>query len=64
MRVLDGGGTPGSDGIDAWAASRQEAIAQTEALFADLRQAGSLDLAKLSVANRQLLSLIGQAVHL
>jgi len=32
---------------------------QTEALFADLRQAGGLDLAKLAVANRQLRSLIG-----
>jgi glutamate dehydrogenase len=60
MRVLDGGGgASGSDGIAAWLSPRQAAIAQTEALFADLRQAGGLDLAKLAVANRQLRSLIG-----
>jgi glutamate dehydrogenase len=59
VRVLAGGGAAGSEGIATWLASRRAAIAQTEALFADLRQAGGLDLAKLAVANRQLRSLIG-----
>jgi len=58
QRVLDGGAS-GGDGIDAWLAPRRAALSRTEALFADLRQAGGLDLAKLAVASRQLRALIG-----
>ena len=58
QRVLDGG-TSGGDGIDAWLAPRRAALSRTEALLADLRQAGGLDLAKLAVASRQLRSLMG-----
>jgi glutamate dehydrogenase len=45
--------------IDSWIAARGPALAQTDALLADLRKAGSIDLAMLAVANRQLRNLIG-----
>ncbi|GIK99609.1 MAG: glutamate dehydrogenase [Alphaproteobacteria bacterium] len=57
----DGDGAP--DGaarmIDAWCAGRGATPAQTAALTAELKKAGSVDLAMLAVANRQLRSLIG-----
>ena len=45
--------------IDGWAADRGAALARTDSLLAELRKAGSIDLAMLAVANRQLRSLIG-----
>ncbi len=44
--------------IDAWVQGRATALQRMEALLADLRQAGVLDLAKLAVANRELRSLV------
>ena len=52
-----GGGTP--EMIASWIERRGPALAQTDSLLADLRKAGSVDLAMLAVANRQLRSLIG-----
>ena len=59
-RVLGAGGTGADDGIETWASAHGPAVQRTTALFADLRQTGAFDLAKLAVANRQLRSLIGE----
>jgi len=48
--------TNGAD-IDGWVAARPQMVQRVEALIADLRQLGGLDLAKLAVANRELRSL-------
>jgi glutamate dehydrogenase len=45
--------------IEAWTQGRGVALQRTEALFADLRQTGGIDLAKLAVANRELRGLVG-----
>jgi glutamate dehydrogenase len=60
-RVLATNGAHGEIGamIDSWAAERGAALSQTDALIADLKKAGAVDLAMLAVANRQLRSLIG-----
>ncbi len=49
----------GSEAIAAWRATRGAALIRADALFADLRQVGKLDLAMLAVANRTLRSLMG-----
>jgi glutamate dehydrogenase len=56
-RPTDGEGAAGM--IEVWSAERGPALAQTDALLADLKKAGTVDLAMLAVANRQLRSLIG-----
>jgi glutamate dehydrogenase len=56
---VNGAGNGVAAMIESWTAERGPALAQTDALLADLRQAGSVDLAMLAVANRQLRSLIG-----
>jgi glutamate dehydrogenase len=48
-----------SETIEQWAQARGPAVHRIEMLFADLRQQGGLDLAKLAVANRELRSLLG-----
>ncbi len=65
--VLAANGAPGAEAngtriaemIDSWTADRGAALARTDSLLAELRKAGSIDLAMLAVANRQLRSLIG-----
>ncbi|MFZ5791330.1 MAG: NAD-glutamate dehydrogenase [Pseudomonadota bacterium] len=54
-----GDGLAESEAIEQWAQARGPAVQRIEMLFADLRQLGGLDLAKLAVANRELRSLIG-----
>jgi glutamate dehydrogenase len=49
----------GPEAIEAWRSTRGAALTRADALFADLRQVGKLDLAMLAVANRTLRSLIG-----
>jgi glutamate dehydrogenase len=46
-------------GIDSWIEQHPQPVQRIEALIADLRQQGGLDLAKLAVANRELRSLSG-----
>jgi len=46
-------------GIEEWVATRPQPVQRVEALIADLRQHGGLDLAKLAVANRELRGLAG-----
>ena len=60
QRVMEAadGGDAGDTAINAWIDQRRVAVNRTESLFADLRQAGSVDLSMLAVANRQLRSLI------
>ena len=53
MRQANGGG------IDDWVERHPQPVQRIEALIADLRQQGGLDLAKLAVANRELRSLSG-----
>ena len=48
-----------SEAIEQWTQARGPAVQRIEMLFADLRQQGGLDLAKLAVANRELRSLLG-----
>jgi glutamate dehydrogenase len=48
-----------SEAIEQWAQARGSAVHRIEMLFADLRQQGGLDLAKLAVAHRELRSLLG-----
>jgi glutamate dehydrogenase len=55
----DAGGKEIAGLIDSWTADRGATLAQTDSLLAELRKAGSIDLAMLAVANRQLRSLIG-----
>jgi len=54
------GGAPSAAGavIEAWAEVRRPMIERTEQLFDDLKSAGSVDLAMLAVANRQLRALV------
>ncbi|MGH6941295.1 NAD-glutamate dehydrogenase [Hypericibacter sp.] len=52
-------GAPEAETIEQWAQARGSAVQRIEMLFADLRQQGGLDLAKLAVANRELRSLLG-----
>jgi glutamate dehydrogenase len=49
----------GGEAIAAWRATRGAALTRADALFADLRQVGKLDIAMLAVANRTLRSLMG-----
>ncbi len=60
VRVAAGAGAPDDvdAGIEAWVADHGPAMSQTESLFADLKQAGGLDLARLAIANRQLRGLV------
>jgi glutamate dehydrogenase len=60
LRVIESGnGAPAGNGaIDAWVDQRGAAVHRMEALFADIRQAGVIDLPMLAVANRQLRSLV------
>ena len=46
-------------GIDSWVEEHPQPVQRIEALIADLRQQGGLDLAKLAVANREFRSLSG-----
>jgi len=48
----------GEKAIEGWKAGRNAALPRAEALFADLRQVGKLELAMLAVANRALRSLL------
>jgi glutamate dehydrogenase len=61
LRVIESanGAPAGNGAIGAWIDQRGTAINRMESLFADLRQAGSIDLPMLAVANRQLRSLVG-----
>jgi glutamate dehydrogenase len=52
-------GVAESEAIEQWTQARGPAVHRIEMLFADLRQQGGLDLAKLAVANRELRSLLG-----
>jgi glutamate dehydrogenase len=59
-RVLEAnGGAEGNGILDGWLSARQAAVDRTDALLAELRGAGTLDLAMLAVANRQLRTMIG-----
>jgi glutamate dehydrogenase len=51
-------GLTGEAAIEKWKAGRSSVLPRTEALFGDLRQVGSLELAMLAVANRALRSLL------
>jgi glutamate dehydrogenase len=57
--AVNGAGNGVAAMIESWTAERGPALARTDSLLADLRKAGSVDLAMLAVANRQLRSLIG-----
>jgi len=48
----------GEKAIDGWKSGRTAALPRAEALFADLKQVGKLELAMLAVANRALRSLL------
>ena len=61
MRVLagDGAKVAGDGLLDEWVAGRQAAVNRADALMGELRGAGTIDLAMLAVANRQLRAMIG-----
>jgi glutamate dehydrogenase len=61
LKMLNGSGSAASEqeAIEHWAGQRAPSVQRLEMLFADLRQLGGLDLAKLAVANRELRSLVG-----
>ncbi len=60
MSALNGAATAaGETDLTAWIDGLGPAMQQTDALFADLKQGGSVDLARLAIANRQLRSLVG-----
>ncbi|MEM9684845.1 MAG: NAD-glutamate dehydrogenase domain-containing protein, partial [Pseudomonadota bacterium] len=56
-RILGNGGC-GADALDGWADQRQEAVRRVEEIVNELLQHGSLDLAMLTVANRELRGLV------
>ncbi|MFQ5955660.1 MAG: NAD-glutamate dehydrogenase domain-containing protein, partial [Kiloniellales bacterium] len=61
-RVLDtnAGAESAGDGLlDDWLAGREAAVNRADALMGELRGAGTIDLAMLAVANRQLRAMIG-----
>ncbi len=61
LRMLNGrrNGASEQETIEHWVGERGPLVQRLEMLFADLRQLGGLDLAKLAVANRELRSLVG-----
>jgi len=61
LKMLDGSldGASEQETIEHWVGERGPSVQRVEMLFADLRQLGGLDLAKLAVANRELRSLVG-----
>jgi len=61
LRMLNGraNGASEQEAIEHWVGERGALVQRLEMLFADLRQLGGLDLAKLAVANRELRSLVG-----
>ena len=56
-RVLTDGGC-GADAIDGWAGARREIVGRVERIVNELEQHGSIDLAMLTVANRELRGLV------
>jgi len=57
-RILTNGAAGSATPVEQWTGERQDAVRRVESLFADLRQTGGFDLAKLAVANRELRTLI------
>ncbi len=57
-KILANGAAGSSSPVEQWTGERQDAVRRVEGLFADLRQTGGFDLAKLAVANRELRTLI------
>jgi glutamate dehydrogenase len=56
--VLEANGAgPPSGAVDNWVAANRSAVDRNEQLLADLRKAGALDLAMLTVANQQIRAL-------
>jgi glutamate dehydrogenase len=60
-RILDAGGGVdiAEEMIDTWAAARKHAVDRSERVLNDLQSAPSLDLAMLTVANREIRAVIG-----
>jgi glutamate dehydrogenase len=56
-RVLGNGGC-GKAAVEGWSGQRKESVGRVEDLIAELTQHGSLDLAMLTVANRELRGLV------
>jgi glutamate dehydrogenase len=56
--ILTNGAAGSATPVEQWTGERQDAVRRVESLFADLRQTGGFDLAKLAVANRELRTLI------
>jgi glutamate dehydrogenase len=56
--IVVNGAVEAESPVDYWTGERQEAVRRVEGLFAELRQTGGFDLAKLAVANRELRTLI------
>ena len=59
MRIVDafGGGFGADAAIEAWCAANHQRIARAEAVVTDLRAAGTVDLAMLTVASREIRAL-------
>ena len=55
--VLSNGGC-GADAIDGWASTRRETVGRVEEICSELEQTSSIDLAMLTVANRELRGLV------
>ncbi len=54
--LIDGG--CGDEAIDGWAGKRHDVVGRVEAIVNELEQHGSIDLAMLTVANRELRGLV------
>ena len=60
-RILDDSfGGPVGGAVEAWCAANRPRIARVEAVVAELRASGAVDLAMLTVANREFRALLGR----
>jgi len=48
----------GADGLEAWAAGHKAKVAHARDLLSDMRHAGNVDIAMLTVASRELKNMV------
>jgi len=58
-RVIASGGT-GEEGLDSWAATHKEAVSRMADIAAEIQSYSTVDLAMLTVANRELRALVSK----
>ncbi len=60
LRILDAAGRARDPTAERWWTANQRSVSRAESVIADLRAAGNADLAMLTVANREIRSLIAR----